>query len=76
MLICNQVTFADYEIVLYPNHPNGWVAEIPALPSCYALMDTKEEALLELENVFEMVREEYAGRGEMLPRDLTEIAHA
>ena len=39
-------------------------------------MDTKEETLLELENVSEMVREEYAGRGEMLPRDLTEIAHA
>ena len=72
----NQVTFANYKVVLYPNQPSGWVAEIPALPSCYALMDTKEQALHELENVFEMVREEYAERGEMLPRDLTEIAPA
>jgi hypothetical protein len=33
----------DYKVVLYRNQPDGWVAEIPAIPGCYALMATKEE---------------------------------
>src|SRR5438105_3398775 len=30
--------FDDYKIVLYRNQPEGWVAEIPAIPGCHALM--------------------------------------
>ena len=40
--------FDDYKVVLYRNQPNGWVAEIPAIRGCYALMPTREEALAEL----------------------------
>ncbi|MEO8661184.1 MAG: type II toxin-antitoxin system HicB family antitoxin [Bryobacteraceae bacterium] len=46
---------SDQKIVLYPNQPDGWVAEIPAIPGCYALMPTKIEAVAELEGVFEMI---------------------
>ena len=42
----------DYKVVLYRNQPEGWVAEVPALPGCYALMATPEEALAELQQVF------------------------
>jgi predicted RNase H-like HicB family nuclease len=66
----------DYKVVLYRNQPDGWVAEIPAIPGCYALMSTKVEALAELEGVFEMIAAEYRDRGEDLPVDTTEIAHA
>jgi predicted RNase H-like HicB family nuclease len=66
----------DYKVVLYRNEPEGWVAEIPAIPSCYALMMTKAEALAELELVFEMVREMYEERGQQLPADTTEFVHA
>jgi predicted RNase H-like HicB family nuclease len=53
--------FEDYKIVLYRQHDrSGWVAEIPALPACYALMKTREEALAELRGVFQMVSEETA----------------
>src|SRR5690349_8927501 len=31
----------DYKMVLYRNQPAGWVAEIPAIPGCYALMDER-----------------------------------
>jgi predicted RNase H-like HicB family nuclease len=48
----------DYKVVLYRNQPEGWVAEIPAIRGCYALMGTREEALAELERVFEMIAEE------------------
>ncbi len=66
----------DYKVVLYRNEPSGWVAEIPAIPGCYALMDTREAALAELAGVFEMISGEYADRGEPLPADTTEIIHA
>jgi predicted RNase H-like HicB family nuclease len=39
------MTIDDYKVVLYRNQPSGWVAEIPSLPGCYALMPTTAEAL-------------------------------
>ena len=66
----------DYKMVLYRNQPDGWVAEVPAIPGCYALMDSREEALVELAGVFQMISEEYAERNQTLPADTTEIVHA
>jgi predicted RNase H-like HicB family nuclease len=69
--------FEDYTIVLYrQDDRSGWVAEIPAIPSCYALMTTREAALAELANVFSMVEDEYREKGQELPADFTEIVHA
>ena len=66
----------DYKVVLYRNQPDGWVAEIPALRGCYALMPTRELALAELERVFEMISAEYSDEGQLLPADTTEIVIA
>jgi len=66
----------DYKVVLYRNQPDGWVAEVPAIPGCYALMPTREGALAELAAVFGMISEEYARRDQPLPDDTTEIVHA
>jgi predicted RNase H-like HicB family nuclease len=71
-----QVSLDDYKVVLYRNQPSGWVAEIPAIPGCHALMATREEALSELSAVFRLISEEYRERGESLPIDTTEIVHA
>jgi predicted RNase H-like HicB family nuclease len=49
------MTLDDYKVVLYRNQPDGWVAEVPAIPGCYVLMPTKADALTELESVFEMI---------------------
>ena len=57
----------DYKTVLYRNHPDGWVAEIPAIPGCYALMPTREDALEELAHVFDAIAEEYREKGLSLP---------
>ena len=65
----------DYKVVLYRNQPDGWVAEIPAIPGCYALMPTRDEALSELEAVFEVIAAEYRERGEPLPADTTAIVN-
>jgi predicted RNase H-like HicB family nuclease len=67
--------FEDYKIVLY-RQDGAWVAEIPAIPGCYALMDSREAALAELVLVFNMVSEGYREKGIPLPADTTEIVNA
>ena len=66
----------DYKTVLYRQEDGAWVAEVPAIPGCYALMATREQALAELTNVFRMIAEEYSEKGIALPVDTTEILHA
>jgi predicted RNase H-like HicB family nuclease len=66
----------DYKVVLYRQQDGSWVAEIPAIAGCYALMETREAALAELSNVFGMIAEEYRERGLALPSDTTEIVNA
>ena len=70
------MTLDDYKVVLYRNQPEGWVAEVPSIPGCYALMDTREQALAELAGVFQMIADEYQSRQHALPKDSTEIVHA
>ena len=66
----------DYKTVLYRQEDGSWVAEIPSIAACYALMPTRQEALAELSSVFEMIAEEYRERSMALPSDTTEIVHA
>jgi predicted RNase H-like HicB family nuclease len=65
----------DYKTVLY-RQDGGWVAEIPALAGCYALMPTRDAALDELLRVFQLIADEYRELGRDLPADTTEIVSA
>lgn len=69
------MSIEDYKVVLYRNQPEGWVAEVPSIPGCHALMDTPEQAVTELAAVFQLIAEEYAERGEPLPADTTGVVH-
>jgi predicted RNase H-like HicB family nuclease len=53
----------NYKIVLYRQEDGSWVAEIPAISGCYSLMPTREQALEELNGVFQMISEEYREKG-------------
>jgi predicted RNase H-like HicB family nuclease len=66
----------SYKIVLYRQEDGSWVAEIPAISGCYALMPSREQALAELNDVFQMISEEYREKGLAPPADITEIVHA
>ena len=72
----NRPSLDAYKIVLYRQGVGAWVAEVPAIAGCYALMASREEALEELGHVFEMIAEEYRERGTPLPEDTTEIVNA
>ena len=65
-----------YKIVLYRQDDGSWVAEVPAIAGCYALMATREEALAELRQVFDMIADEYLEKGVRLPEDTTKIVNA
>jgi len=69
------VTSQEGQLVSYGSSQDdgSWVAEVPALAGCYALMPTREAALAELGNVFEMIAEEYQEKGIPLPAAPTEI---
>ncbi|HUU13825.1 MAG TPA: type II toxin-antitoxin system HicB family antitoxin [Terriglobia bacterium] len=66
------MTLHDYKTVLYRQDDGTWVAEVPVIPGCYALMSTRESALAELANVFEMIAEEYREKGTSLPTGTTD----
>jgi predicted RNase H-like HicB family nuclease len=70
------VSLENYKTILYRQEDGSWVAEIPAIPGCYALMETREAALAELTNVFKMIDDEYRAKGQKLPADTTEIVNA
>ena len=65
----------DYKTIVH-HQDDSWVAEIPAIPGCYALMETREAALAELTHVFNMIGDEYREKGLKLPADTTEIVNA
>lgn len=69
------MSFDDYKLVLYRQH-GGWVAEVPSIAGCYALMPSREEALAELRRVFDLIADEYRQSGKDLPADTTEIVNA
>jgi predicted RNase H-like HicB family nuclease len=70
------VQFEDYKIVLYRQQDNSWIAEIPAIKGCYAVMPTIDTAIPELRRVFGIIEQEYHAKGLVLPNDTTKIMHA
>src|SRR5947207_4486457 len=53
----NGMKLEDYKTILYRQEDGSWVAEITAIPGCYALMDTRDAALEEVTKVCNMIAE-------------------
>lgn len=62
--------------MVYRYDDHSWVVDIPSIGGCHALMDTREAALAELGRVFRLIVEEHQERGQLLPKDTTEIVQA
>ena len=59
----------DDKIILRPDKNGTFVAYVPAIKGCHAQGKNPEEARLELNNVFEMICEEYLEAGQPLPNN-------
>jgi predicted RNase H-like HicB family nuclease len=70
------MTHDGYKMILYRQDDGSWVAEIPAIPGCYALMTSRDAALAELAKVFALIAEELRQKGQPLPADTTELINA
>ncbi len=60
----------DYTIVIRPDDNNTFVAYVPAIEGCHAWGETAEAAKAELDNVFDMILEEYQEMGRSFPQDV------
>ena len=70
-------TLFDYQVVCRRDDNGSYVAYVPAIEGCHAIGQTPQEAQRELQNVFDMIAEEFAGSGKPLPNDVQlTVAHA
>ena len=60
----------DYKLVIKQDDNGTFVAYVPAIEGCHAWGETPDQALAELANVFEMIREEFEEEGRALPPDV------
>ena len=60
----------DYQVVCRRDDNGSYVAYVPAIDGCHALGASPEEAQKELQNVFDMIAEEFAETGSPLPSDV------
>ncbi len=67
----------DYQVVCKRDDNGSYVAYVPAIDGCHAIGATPEEAQRELQNVFDMIAEEFAEAGRELPKDVQlTVTHA
>jgi predicted RNase H-like HicB family nuclease len=66
-------SLAHYTVVVRPDDNGTFVAYVPAITGCHALGATPEEARSELQHVFDMIAEEYAESGQILPQDIEPV---
>jgi predicted RNase H-like HicB family nuclease len=71
-------SLVDYTIIVRPDDNNTYVAYVPAIKGCHAWGKSEQEARLELNNVFDMILEEYLAQNKVLPDDveIKVVAHA
>lgn len=60
----------DYTVVIRPDDNHTFVAYVPAIEGCHAWGETAAAAKAELDNVFDMILEEYQEMRRSLPQDV------
>lgn len=68
--------FDDYQMILKRDTNGSYVAYLPAIEGCQAWGENRYSAENELFYVFEMIAEEYAASGKLLPQDVRLSFHA
>ena len=55
-------------VILYPDEDNYWVVEVPSLPGCISQGETKEEALINIQEAISLYLEVLEERGQVIPQ--------
>ena len=53
-------------VILYPDEDNYWVVEVPSLPGCISQGETKEEALINIQEAISLYLEVLEERGQII----------
>jgi predicted RNase H-like HicB family nuclease len=61
---------SKYTVIIRPDNNGTYVAYLPAISGCHAWGETPDRARQELNNVFEMIQEEYEEESKILPKDI------
>ena len=59
--------FDGFTINLYLDEQGDWLAHFKEMPNISAFGDTTQEALEELKNAWELVKEDYQEKGKEIP---------
>ena len=71
----NNYDFDKFTINLYVDENNDWLCHFVEMPNISAFGDTPEEALMELQTTWEMVKEDFIVKGLEIPIALRKLAH-
>lgn len=61
------------KVLLYPGEDGYYVVEVPSLPGCISQGQTREEALVNIEEAIALYIEVLQDRGERIPSDTIEV---
>ena len=53
-------------VILYPDEDNYWVVEVPSLPGCISQGETKEEALINIQEAISLYLEVLEEKGQII----------
>jgi len=63
-------SISGYTVVIRPDSNGTFAAYVPAIAGCHAWGSTPDEARAELDNVFDLISDEYLEDGKPLPPDV------
>ena len=61
-------------VILYPDEDNYWVVEVPSFPGCISQGETKQEALINIQEAISLYLEVLEERGQVIPQANLSIA--
>ncbi len=60
------------QIIIYPGEDGYWVAQCPSLPACISQGETKEVAIINIQEAIELYIEFLQQDGRIIPEDRVE----
>jgi len=73
-MILTESQIQQRTVILYPDEDNYWVVEVLSLPGCISQGETKEEALINIQEAISLYLEVLEERGQIIPQDNLSIA--